>query len=206
MTEDRFLIEGLRIRLRDGRDSSDLLELFNEERFLHYASARGPFSSVDELQGWLANIACSKRFEVVGVLAGKTIGFGGLYVMGDGLSHSGWILLGVRETFQARGIGARLLQMLMAAASIMIGLRRVQLTVFGDNDPAIKLYRRFGFEIEGRHRDFVRRGASFVDALPMAKLYDAREAATPNFEALAGIGPARQSRLGEAGREARAAR
>jgi hypothetical protein len=96
--------------------------------------------------------------------------------------------------------------MLMAAASIMIGLRRVQLTVFGDNDPAIKLYRRFGFEIEGRHRDFVRRGASFVDALTMAKLYDAREAATPNFEALAGIGPARQSRLGEAGREARAAR
>src|ERR1019366_7400561 len=35
MTEDRFLIEGLRIRLRDDRDRSDLLELFNEERFLH---------------------------------------------------------------------------------------------------------------------------------------------------------------------------
>ena len=205
MTEDRFLIEGLRIRLRDGRDAPDLLELFNEERFLHYASARGPFASVDELQTWLANIACSKRFEVVGVFAGKTIGFGGLYVMGDGLSHSGWTLLGVRETFQARGIGARLMQMLMAGASIMIGLRRVQLTVFGDNDPAIKLYRRFGFEIEGRHRDFVRRGKTFVDALTMAKLYDGREAATPNFEALAGIGRTRPSRSGEAGREARAA-
>ena len=188
MTEDRFLIEGLRIRLRDDRDSSDLLELFNEERFLHYASARGPFASTDELQAWLANIACSKRFEVVGVIAGKTVGFGGLYVMGDGLDHSGWILLGVREAFQARGIGARLLQMLMATASIMIGLRRVQLTVFGDNDPAIKLYRRFGFEIEGRHRDFVRRGERFIDALTMAKLYDAREAAGPSAPALRRVG------------------
>jgi putative acetyltransferase len=202
MTEDRFLIEGLRIRLRDNRDVSDLLELFNEERFLRYASARGPFSSTGELQTWLAGIACSKNFEVVGVIAGKTIGFGGLYVMGDGLSHSGWILLGVREAFQGRGVGARLLRMLMATASIMIGLRRVQLTVFSDNDPAIKLYRRFGFEIEGRHRDFVRRGEGFIDALTMAKLYRERDAATPNLEAAPRIGPTRPFGPDEARREA----
>ncbi len=183
MTEDRYLIDGLRLRLRDDRDSADLLELFNEERFLHYASARGPFSSVGELQIWLASIACSKKIEIVGVIAGKTIGFGGLYVMGDGLNHSGWILLGVRESFQARGIGARLLRMLMAHAGAMMGLRRVQLTVFGDNDPAIKLYRRFGFEVEGRHRDFVRRGDGFVDTLTMAKLCDDRGVATTSLQA-----------------------
>jgi len=202
MTEDRFLVEGLRIRLRDNRDSSDLLELFNEERFLRYASARGPFSSPDELQIWLANIACSKKIEAVGVFAGKTIGFGGLYVMGDGLSHSGWILLGVREAFQGRGIGAKLLQVLMASASIMIGLRRVQLTVFGDNDPAIKLYRRFGFEVEGRHRDFVRRGDGFVDALTMAKLYDGRETASATNEASQRIEPTRQPQSDPRRREA----
>ncbi len=202
MTNDRFLIDGLRIRLRDNRDGSDLLELFNEERFLHYASAKGPFASTDELQSWLANIACSKKFEAVGVVAGKTIGFGGLYVMGDGLSHSGWILLGVREAFQARGIGARLLQMLMGAASVLMGLRRVQLTVFGDNDPAIKLYRRFGFEVEGRHRDFVRRGEGFVDALTMAKVYGGGEAATPDIETLQRIGQTRPLRPDEPRREA----
>jgi putative acetyltransferase len=172
MTDDRFVSEALRIRPRDHRDSADLLELFNEERFLHYASARGPFASTAELQMWLANIACSRRFEVVGVFAGRTVGFGGVYVMGDGLDHSGWILIGVREAFQGRGIGARLLQMLTAMASLVIGLRRIQLTVFGDNQPAIKLYRRSGFEIEGCHRDFARRGDHFVDALTMAKLYD----------------------------------
>ena len=165
--------DGLRIRLRDGRDIADLLALFNEERFLRYASARGPFASAAELEAWLAAVSCAKRYETVAVLAGRTIGFAGLYVMGEGLEHSGWILIGVREAFQARGIGARLLKTLIGAATVIFALRRVQLTVFGDNEPAIKLYRRFGFEIEGRHRDFIRRGEGFVDGFTMARLRDA---------------------------------
>jgi len=203
MTDDRFVSEALRIRLRDNRDSADLFELFNEERFLHYASARGPFSSTAELQIWLANIACSRRFEVVGVFAGKTVGFGGLYVMGDGLNHSGWILLGVREAFQGRGVGARLLQMLTAAASLVIGLRRVQLTVFSDNEPAIKLYRRFGFAVEGRHRDFVRRGDHFVDALTMAKLYVEAEPAAARLAPAAIGAPGAGEPIGRRAGEAR---
>ena len=104
------------------------------------------------------------------MLAGRTIGFAGLYVMGDGLEHSGWVLIGVREAFQARGVGPRLLKTLLGAATVVFGLRRVQLTVFDDNEPAIKLYRRFGFEIEGRHRDFIRRNDGFVDGYTMARL------------------------------------
>jgi len=90
----------------------------------------------------------------------------------------------------------------MATASIMIGLRRVQLTVFGDNDPAIKLYRRFGFEVEGRHRDFVRRGDGFVDALTMAKLYDRRETASATIAASQRIEPTRQPQFDPRRREA----
>ena len=179
--------QALQIRLREKRDNPDLLELFNQERFLRYASARGPFGTAADLQAWLDNIACAQRAEIVGVIGGKTIGFGGLYVMGDGLGHSGWILLGVNESHQARGVGARLLTMLTATASITIGLRRVQLTVFADNDPAIRLYRRFGFEIEGRHRDFVRRGEGFIDALTMAKLY-------PGAPEIAAMPPASRAR------------
>jgi putative acetyltransferase len=170
---DDVVNDGLRIRLRDGRDIADLLALFNEERFLRYASARGPFASAAELEAWLSAVSCVKRYETVAVIAGRTIGFAGLYVMGEGLEHSGWILIGVREAFQARGVGARLLKTLMGAATVIFQLRRVQLTVFGDNEPAIKLYRRFGFEIEGRHRDFIRRGESFVDGYTMARLNDA---------------------------------
>ena len=109
---DDVVNDGLRIRLRDGRDIADLLALFNEERFLRYASARGPFASAAELEAWLSAVTCAKRYETVAVLAGRTIGFAGLYVMGEGLEHSGWVLIGVREEFQARGVGARLLKTL----------------------------------------------------------------------------------------------
>jgi len=173
MAENVSLGEELRIRMREARDDADLLELFNQKRFRHYASARGPFQSVEELQAWLANIACARRIELVGAIGGKAIGFAGLFVMGDGLGHSGWILLGVNEAHQARGVGARLLHVLMASGSIVIGLRRIQLTVFADNDPAIRLYRRFGFETEGRHRNFLQRPEGFVDSLTLAKIYDA---------------------------------
>jgi putative acetyltransferase len=39
-----------------------------------------------------------------------------------------------------------------------------------DNAPAIALYKRNGFEIEGTHRDFAFRGGSFVDAYAMARI------------------------------------
>lgn len=167
---DDVVNDALRIRLRDGRDLADLLALFNEERFVRYASARGPFGSAAELEAWLSAISCAKRYETVAVLAGRTIGFAGLYVMGEGLEHSGWILIGVREAFQAHGVGARLLKTLLGAASVVFALRRVQLTVFGDNEPAMKLYRRFGFEIEGRHREFIHRSDGFIDGFTMARM------------------------------------
>jgi L-phenylalanine/L-methionine N-acetyltransferase len=199
MTDHRPPVDGLQLRLRDARDSADLLELFNQERFLRYASARGPFAATSDLETWLANIACANRVEVVGVVDSKAIGFGGLYVMGDGLGHSGWVLLGVNEARQGRGVGARVLQLLLAAASVMIGLRRVQLTVFADNDAAIRLYQRFGFEIEGRHRDFVRRGEHFIDAFTMAKVYGGRPAIAPDIEAAA-PGPRPRPILADAAR------
>lgn len=197
MADDQSQSEPLQIRLRDKRDNSDLLELFNQERFLRYASARGPFATAADLQAWLANIACSQRVEVVGVIGEKAIGFGGLYVMGDGLGHSGWVLLGINESHQAQGVGAKLLRMLMATASLTIGLRRVQLTVFADNDPAIRLYRRFGFEIEGRHRDFVRRDDGFIDAFTMAKVYPGAQNVPAQVAAWPPAAPQRAAVAGE---------
>ena len=51
-----------------------------------------------------------------------------------------------------------------------LNLRRIELTVYVDNAPAIALYERNGFEIEGTHRDFAFRGGAFVDAYAMARL------------------------------------
>ena len=60
---------------------------------------------------------------------------------------------------------------LLATAKLRANLRKVQLTVFTDNAPAIRLYRSFGFEFEGLHRCFSRRGDGYVDAYSMAIIF-----------------------------------
>ena len=59
-------------------------------------------------------------------------------------------------------------------AAITIILRidgRVELIVRADNEAAIALYRKFGFELEGTLRRYIRAETDFQDALMMAKLY-----------------------------------
>ena len=51
------------------------------------------------------------------------------------------------------------------------GALRLELTVYADNLPAIALYRKFGFEVEGTHRAYAMRDGRYVDALCMARLH-----------------------------------
>ena len=80
-------------------------------------------------------------------------------------------MLGVCEAAQGRGIGSMLMAILLASAKLRVHLRKVQLTVFTDNTPAIRLYRSFGFQFEGLHRCFSRRGDGYVDAYSMAVIF-----------------------------------
>ncbi len=65
-------------------------------------------------------------------------------------SHSGSIGMGVAVAWQGKGVGSRLLGELLDIADNWMNLRRVELTVYTDNAPALALYRKFGFETEGR--------------------------------------------------------
>ncbi len=62
-----------------------------------------------------------------------------------------------------------------------MGLTRLDLRVFVDNGAAIALYRKFGSEIEGTHKQFAVRAGKYVDAYVMARLrqHPASEGAAP---------------------------
>jgi len=49
-------------------------------------------------------------------------------------------------------------------------ITRVELQVFARNETAIRLYERFGSEVEGRRRRAVFRGGEYLDDLTMAVL------------------------------------
>ena len=73
-----------------------------------------------------------------------------------------------RPEFRRLGIGTALLEHALAWAR-SVGVRKVNLEVFATNAPAIGLYRRMGFEEEGRrHREFWIDG-ELVDGILMAR-------------------------------------
>jgi len=107
-------------------------------------------------------LACAGD-EVVGQL--------GLYVCAlPRRRHVGEMGMGVRDDWQGRGVGGKLLAAALALADGWLQLRRVELQVYADNAAGIALYARHGFVEEGRHRDYAFRDGVFVDAVSMARI------------------------------------
>jgi putative acetyltransferase len=62
------------------------------------------------------------------------------------------------------------MQATIELAEKWLNLTRIQLEVYTDNEPAIRLYQKFGFEIEGTLRNFAFRDGQYVDVYAMARL------------------------------------
>jgi putative acetyltransferase len=80
----------------------------------------------------------------------------------------------VATSARRRGIGWALLEQ-AADWARGAGVRKLELHVFPHNEPAIRLYEKFGFVREGYRRAHFRRGGTYVDAILMA--YEVREGA-----------------------------
>jgi RimJ/RimL family protein N-acetyltransferase len=71
-----------------------------------------------------------------------------------------------------RGIGRALLEQAVAWAGDA-GIRKLELHVFPWNEPAIRLYERFGFQREGFRHAHYRRDGQLVDVILMAYILPA---------------------------------
>ena len=158
---------GLLIRRRETRDADALVRMFNQPR-CKLGMVLDPFQSTSELETWLQSSG-TQNFETVAAVDDMAIGLAGLFPCRDTQSHAGWIILFVHDDFHGRGIGNLLMTVLITSAHIL-GLSRIQLMVVADNERAIALYRKFGFEVEGRHEHYARRGDEFLTTLTMARV------------------------------------
>lgn len=66
--------------------------------------------------------------------------------------HSGSMGIMVHKDYQNMGVGTALMEAIIDIADNWLVLIRVELTVFEDNERAIHLYEKFGFEKEGLKR------------------------------------------------------
>jgi putative acetyltransferase len=83
--------------------------------------------------------------------------------------HAAKIGMSVRDELQGKGVGTALLQAAVDLADKWLNLLRLELEVYSDHESAVRLYKRFGFAIEGTLVRYAYRDGQYVDAFTMAR-------------------------------------
>lgn len=128
-----------------------------------------PYQSRDDIQHKLANPPVGMR-RLVAVVDEKVVGFVSLQTFRDRRAHVGAIGIFVHDDYQNCGIGSQLMAAIIDLAENWLNLKRIELQVNTDNPGAIRLYEKFGFEIEGTLKKNAFRDGAYVDAYTMAKV------------------------------------
>lgn len=159
-----------RLVLRPTRpeDAEALAVMMGGAGFRH-GTAQLPFVSPDRVRRRLETDDANDT-RIVAVLDEGIVGSATLTRLSGRRAHVGQVGMGVADGWTGRRIGTALLAALVDMADNWLGLRRLELEVLADNEPALALYGRFGFEPEGVRRDVVFRAGTYADSLAMARL------------------------------------
>lgn len=112
-------------------------------------------------------------YKLVAVSDGSVVGFSELitHPRFPRHSHAGDINMIVSSAeMQGRGVGRALMQHMVELADQWLGLVRLGLIVWANNERAIKLYEQFGFETEGVMRSYALWKGEYLDAVVMGRV------------------------------------
>jgi putative acetyltransferase len=162
-------VEGLTIRRAEPDDFGALYEMFTSPK-LYANTLQLPYPSREVWRQRLAEHV-EGRHKLVAVVDGRVVGMFGLDAFTrPRRQHAGAIGMSVHEEWQGKGVGSALMRAGIDLADNWLNLTRLELEVYTDNEPAVRLYERFGFEREGLLRQHAYRDGRYVDALVMARL------------------------------------
>lgn len=84
--------------------------------------------------------------------------------------HVGHLAIAVKGARHGQGIGNKLMSSAVDLADNWMNLMRLELTVFIDNEPAIALYKKHGFVIEGELIKYAYRNGQYANVYHMARM------------------------------------
>jgi RimJ/RimL family protein N-acetyltransferase len=141
-----------------------------ETDFLSYG--QGEFGiTVDEERVFIREYPLRGNVLMVGLVDGELASVANVerVSLRERLIHAGALGITVQKAFWGCGIGMGVMRALVDW-SRQAGLQKLNLEVYANNERAIAMYKRLGFEREGRNRRSLRLGDSFVDGLWMGLL------------------------------------
>lgn len=161
-------LAGLTIRAREPSDFEEVAALMNLPK-VRWGTLRLPFTSKEQWRKMMENPP-EGMTGIVAELDERMVGNAAIAQRKGRQSHVGDIGMSVHDDFCGRGIGTALLAALVDLSDNWLNLKRLELTVYVDNEPAVRLYQKFGFEVEGMRRGDVFRDGHYVDSYAMARL------------------------------------
>lgn len=159
----------LTIRRASPADAEAYVEIFSSPRVV-WGTLQILYPSVE---AWRKKLEPQDDIiTLVGVIENKVVGFISLHLNPNRprRKHAAGIGMAVHETWQGKGIGTALMQAAIELAEKWLNISRLELEVYVDNEPAVHLYKKFGFEIEGRMKQDSFRDGEYVDVYVMARL------------------------------------
>ena len=150
---------------------ADGIALTFRAREASMGTLQNPYPSTAQWTERLARNA-TLNYVLVAVADGQIVGHAGLHGNENPRRAHAWhVGMTVRDDWHNRRVGTRLMEALIDLADNWLGALRLELTVYVENEHALKLYRRFGFDIEGTHRAYSLRAGQYTDTYAMARLH-----------------------------------
>jgi L-phenylalanine/L-methionine N-acetyltransferase len=168
-------VEGLRIRRAEPDDYAAFYEMFSGPNVFS-GTLQLPYPSREKWRRLLAETPES-MYSLVAVVEDRVVGMIKVDTFPNRprRRHVGTIAICVHDDWQGKGVGAALMQAALDLADKWLNLTRLELEVYSDNETAIRLYERFGFEVEGTLRQHAFRDGQYVDSTMMGRLRPASE-------------------------------
>jgi putative acetyltransferase len=165
MDQDKPIIK---IRAIRAADAAALLLIRGDAAVLPNLLAV-PFQRLADAEALFAKLT-PDHHSLVAEIEGLIVGSAGMHRQAGRRAHVALLGMMVAPSWHGKGVGSALMEALIDVADRWLDLKRLELHVYADNARAVALYRKFGFEIEGRLRGYAFKDGAYVDSLAMARL------------------------------------
>jgi L-phenylalanine/L-methionine N-acetyltransferase len=151
-------------------DAEAIQRIFDMPRAV-WGTLQIPYTSAEARRKRLAD-APDGTYPLVALVDEEVVGILTLHTspLSPRRRHAAGLGMAVRDDWQGKRVGTALMHACIDLADNWLNITRLELDVYTDNEPGIRLYKNFGFEIEGTLRKYAYRHGEFVDVYAMARM------------------------------------
>jgi len=159
------------LRAIERDDLPNYVRWFNDEQVLRYFGLYRPMTLLHEERWYEAMVDNAAMCTFAVEYEGRHVGGAGLdHIDGKNACAEAGLVIGEPDLWD-QGLGGDVLRTLLRYGFEQLNLNRIYLRVFADNERAVHLYEKIGFQHEGRWREAEFRHGRYHDMLWMSVLH-----------------------------------